>query len=268
MLRAAVRGVAAEPKLRLKSFSGMERICGGKPLSKSAAEIQADIFEKLKDPPRAPTAKSGGMRGLFEGGESADVADIVFRDFVQHELNDQQIDAAFRALLRITAYQMLLDDIHNAKYGWTHCMTLPQAALGLASIHMERKLALATSLCWCACYRSVEGKAAMDFTYNPEPVAIGLHEALHSGHDVAAARFWDSSDEEIPEMVRLLATEASIRNDQHHAKYTRACFEMCGFDPQYKRLYLAAAARLAGLWVTEVPREKITEKMMAVRPTP
>ena len=85
--------------------------------------------------------------------------------------------------------------------------------------------------------------------------------------DPAAARVWHASSYELPGMMQTLATEASIRNDQHLVKYTRACFDMGAFDPEQKQLYLAAAAHLCALWIKESPREDIVNHLLNGRRT-
>ena len=66
-------------------------------------------------------------------------------------------------------------------------------------------------------------------------------------------------------MKQSLASQASIRTDQHLIKYTRACFDMVSFDPQHEKLYLAAAANLCAVWVKEQPEAKIKENMSRER---
>ena len=43
------------------------------------------------------------------------------------------VAAARRDLLRVAAWSMLQDDPSHAPYGWSHCLTMPQATLGVAS---------------------------------------------------------------------------------------------------------------------------------------
>jgi len=50
---------------------------------------------------------------------------------------------------------MLQDDLGQAKFGWSHCLNLPQSAFGLSSVTTNRKLALAAALVWIVAYRSV-----------------------------------------------------------------------------------------------------------------
>jgi hypothetical protein len=267
LLRAAARRIAADPKGQLTSFSGMA-ITGSKPLDQPAAEIEREIFAKLSDPPRGKPG-TASLRPLIEAGEATGNADRLFGDFVKHDLTDEQMDAAFRAVLRVCAHSMLQDDISQAKFGWSHCLTLPQAACGLSSLNMDRKLALAATLVWITAYRSVLSTRRLDFNWVPQKIAepTSLIDALHTSPAVAAACVWYADASELPLIMRTLATQASIRNDQHLVKYTRACFDMGSFDPVHKLLYLAAAAHLCGLWIRENPTENIRNDLLNGRST-
>src|SRR5581483_6252190 len=140
LLRAAARSLAGSPKDQLKSFSGMA-IDGDKPLVQSPTDVEKEVLEKLTAPPRR-TGGLGGMRGLFTAGEATGNTDALFTDSIRHDLTTDQIEAAFRAVLRACAHNMLQHNPNYAKFGWSHCLTLPQAACGLSSLNLDRKLAL------------------------------------------------------------------------------------------------------------------------------
>jgi hypothetical protein len=95
--------------------------------------------------------------------------------------------------------------------------------------------------------------------------SVSLKEALQTSPTTAAARVWHAEPEELPFVKQTLATQASIRTDQHLIKYTRACLDMMSFDPQSEKLYLAAAAHLCGLWLKESPEAKIRENLFKDR---
>src|SRR5262249_27145664 len=57
-------------------------------------------------------------------------ANGVARDVVEPSL-PSEYDAAADAILRVAALSMLGDDPQYAPYGWTHCLTLPQAVLNV-----------------------------------------------------------------------------------------------------------------------------------------
>lgn len=261
LLRAAARALAADPKSQLKSFSGMA-IEGDKPLVQAPGDVEREVLEKLTSPPRGKPAY-GGMRGLFVAGEATGNADTLFADFIRCDLTQEQIDAAFRAALRVCAHSMLQHDPQYAKFGWSHCLTLPQAACGLSSLNMDRKLALAATLVWTTAYRSVLSDRVLDFQWAPEKIdgSASLLEALQTSPTAAAAHVWHADAMELPFVKQTLATQASIRTDQHLIKYTRACLDMVSFDPEHEKLYLAAAAHLCGIWVREVPEAKIKNNL-------
>jgi hypothetical protein len=267
LLRAATRSLAQDPQGRMASFGGMA-LSAGKPSKLTPQQIEREIFSRLAHPLHSTVAPGGGIRGLMEAAEKGGTVDLLFADFIAQDLDPSQIAAAFRSILRVSAHGMLQDDPGEAKFGWSHFFTLPQAACGLSSLHPSSKLGLATTLVWSTAYRTVLSSRRLDFQYRPKAVQVSLAEALHAGPDVAAARFYHADPSEFSAMQRLLASEASVRNDQHLVKYTRACFDMCGFDPPGARLYLAAAAKLAGLWIAEVPREKIPGRYLEGRSTP
>ena len=111
--------------------------------------------------------------------------------------------------------------------------------------------------------------AALDFEWQPEKVKdASFDEALQASPQVAASRVWHASDQELPDIRTTLATEASIRNDLHLVKYTRATFDMGSFDPDHTRLYLAAAAHLCAVWIKQCPRNTLLDHLLDGRDTP
>ena len=267
LLRAAARALAADPTGQMKSFQGMSS--QGKQRLKSPPEqVSKEILDKLSDPAKG-TLGGQSIRELVEAGEKTGNVDSLFGDFIRHDLSRPQIDAAFRAVLRVCAHSMLQHDLEQAKFGWSHCLTLPQSAFGLSSVTTRSKLALAAALVWVTAYRSVLSHRALDLNWYPQPIKdASVLEALQTSPAAAASRVWHAADGELSAIRRILATEASIRNDIHLVKYTRACFDMGTCDPQYVRLYLAAAAHLCAVWMAEAPRATIAEALLVGRDTP
>lgn len=267
LLRAAVRRIAAEPNLQLSSFSGMA-VAGGQKLTQTPEQLEHEVLEKLSNPPKGQPG-TASLRPLIQAGERTGNPDMLFGNIIRTDLTNEQVDAAFRAVLRVCAHSMLQDDLGQAKFGWSHCLTLPQAACGLANVNIDRKLALAATLVWITSYRSILSRIPLNFGWSPEAVdaSISISEALHTSPATAAARVWHADPAEIPMIMRTLATEASIRTDQHLAKYTRACFDVVSFDPLHKHLYLAAAAHLCALWIGETPRDRIEYQLLEGRST-
>jgi hypothetical protein len=254
LLRGAVRKLAADPGARLKSFSGMDMRGRGK--GPGPATVEREVLSKLTDPPHVAAPDRGGIRGVMETGERTGTIDKLFASLIAAELSDAEIDAGFRAVARVSATMALQSRSTDA-----HPLTIPQAAWGLSSSHIQRKLALACALVWITSYRIVGG-GRLEFNQQPRPPSgtMSLREAIDSGPEVAAARFWHARPEENAEVEHVLATEASVRGSQHLVKYTRACLDMTVLDPPSRRLHIAAAAVRNSLAAAKVPRKAILDQ--------
>ncbi len=131
------------------------------------------------------------------------------------------VDAA-RAVLRVAAASMLAEPPDHAPYGWTHCLTLPQALLGLAPVSRNPDRLLAMAATHVAAFRAALASRPL------ERIDIEL-ERRHSA----------------PEG---LATAAATSHDAHVVKYVLATLDAAAFDPDAASLYLAAAQRLLDVW--------------------
>jgi hypothetical protein len=175
---------------------------------------------------------------------------------------------AMRTACRIGAISMLNDSLQGAKYIWSHCLTLPQAAWALTRFLAEPSLqrqAARSAVSWVAMLRATQGNGRLNVTPVMNPVGMDITEALYHSPKAAAAVAWHTRPEEWDKLARVMATEAAIRVDAHLSKYIRACLDVALMDPQAARLYYAAAAHLCSLWCKEEPREGIIERLGAVR---
>jgi hypothetical protein len=155
---------------------------------------------------------------------------------------------ASRAILRVAARSMLQDDPTYAPYGWTHCLTLPQAALGVRPWLRDPLAATAIAATYVVAFRAAEGARAIDPELRPEPVAQSARDALDAEPAVAAAAVFHASAEELEAITPELAARGGGHHDAHVAKYTLACFDAGSADPAARSLYLAAAAYLQAWW--------------------
>ncbi len=151
---------------------------------------------------------------------------------------------------RVAAWSMLQEPRDEARYGWTHALTLPQA--------------------WWAL--SPEGRDVPDGPDHPtHPSAwprarLGvLHQARLGVLHVAAMRRVIGSmplnphapvRENAPSFATL-AREASIRADAHGVKYVLACMDAAQANPADSALYRAAAGRLIADWQASCPESQI-----------
>ena len=142
------------------------------------------------------------------------------------------IGEARRQLLRIAAMSMLQDDPAHAPYGWSHCFTMPQAALAVAPRLADPQRAVAVAATYVLGFRSTLSDAVLDLDWTPPRPRVE-HRLLDTDVADAAAQAWHT---ERPDRVeRELASYAAT----HHAAHD---------DPDAAPLYRAAAARLATWW--------------------
>ena len=162
--------------------------------------------------------------------------------------------AARRELSRVAALSMLQEPPDHAPYGWTHCLTMPQAVIALAGHGTPPRTAVAVAATHVVGFRAALGHNEINPNDVPARLApIGLAEAIDEGQEHAASVAWYAPDEDIPGIVTELATRASLHHDAHLAKYTQACFDAADADPDHRRLYLAAAASLSSWWAQQPP---------------
>ncbi len=155
-----------------------------------------------------------------------------------------------RAVLRAAAWSMLLEPGDHAPYGWSHCLTLPQAVLGLAPGSVDANTALAIAATYVVGFRSALARNPLRPEFAPADPGLPLPDALAGPPAVAAAAAWHLPEARFPELIGELATRASVQRDAHLVKYTLACLDAADADRAHQRLFLAAAASLVGWWAT------------------
>ena len=178
---------------------------------------------------------------------------LVERSGLAEELLDgptraTSLGQATEDLQRLAAASMVQDTPDAAPYGWSHCLTMPQAVLGLAragAADAERAIAVAAT--FVLGFRSTQGTVDVDPAWSPAAVGDPL-EALDGSTAEAAAGAWHADNGERAAVVARLASRAAVHEDAHLAKYTLACIDAARDDPGASRLYLAAAAHLSAWW--------------------
>ncbi len=130
-------------------------------------------------------------------------------------------DDSARAILRVAAQSMLEDDPAHAPYGWSHCLTLPQAVLGLVGFSTNPDRLLAMAATHVLALRAGLGQTPPTLNMNFEPSAVD---------------------------PTLLASEAATSHDAHIVKYVLACLDAAAFDPEARHLYYRAGQRLLDVW--------------------
>jgi hypothetical protein len=136
---------------------------------------------------------------------------------------------ALRTLTRAAAASMLLEDDANAKYGWTHALTIPQAVCSIAPLVPEPWQALGVAAVIFGAHRAAYGSV---------PLPTDLRAAIPV--DAGKIPSWPD-----------LAAFAGAHIDAHLAKYTLSCIDAAAADPEYELLYRGAANRLMQIWKSD-----------------
>ena len=129
---------------------------------------------------------------------------------------------------------MLEDRPDEAKYGWTHCLTLPHASWALTRFLPGRSFAVEaahTAATWLMTIRASHGNGNLKPSPELERVEIDLTEALVHSPRAAASVAWFARQDERSRIGETIATEAAIRNDAHLVRYTWACLDAASQDP-------------------------------------
>jgi len=144
---------------------------------------------------------------------------------------------------------MLLEPWEHAPYGWSHCLTMPQAVLGVAGHATSAVAARAVAATFVAGFRASLATVTLDTPWTPRRPPGDLEAMLRHDPEQAAASVWHADDDRLEQIRVVLATWASSRHDAHLVKYTLACLDAADRDRSHQRLFLAAGAKLLAYWV-------------------
>jgi hypothetical protein len=266
LARAGLRAMAQEPVARLK------------PVSKHRVlkDPEGDLESILSQVPAQPPSVKG-IRALLEDAEKAGLIEELLGDALLSNPDPALCKAASRAACRIAALSMLGDSpefpaslatfpCQAAKFIWTHCLTMPQAAWMLTQfVPQPQFVAQATHVgaAWVIGLRYCYGNGALELQPSFESPRTEFAAALAESPRAAAATAWAAGPEDRPELVRIIATESAIRSDAHLVKYVRACLDAVEQSPADERLFHASAAYLCSIWCREQSREKVRQELAA-----
>lgn len=141
----------------------------------------------------------------------------------------------FKVLLRIAALSMVSEHATHAKFGWSHCATIPHSLFVLLGEAVHPDYLLKSAACYVATFRSTMGKVELHH--------IDLEEYCEQDEESVFAEHYVRMEE--------IISHASAHEDAHLLKYTYTCFDMMKRDPHYSKLYIAAAGKLLEIWKSE-----------------
>ena len=141
----------------------------------------------------------------------------------------------FQCLIRTATLSMVIESEEHSKYGWTHCLTIPHGIWSLMSFSVSRSRMLQAATTHVATFRALMAESKMS--------ADQLEEYFEVEEDSVFAEHY----------VRIqdIISQASVLEDAHLVKYVYTCFDCMKRDPQYSKLYIAAAGKLLELWKCE-----------------
>ena len=207
-----------------------------------------DLFATLADAPRLGRPASTFIFPLMSRVDVPDLAPRLLAPLLG--ATPDEVAAHGAVLTRLAAWSMLAEPTDDAPYGWSHCLTMPQAVLGVAAACASPARALAVAATHVLGFRASLAHGPLDRTISESwtPIDLPLELAIDAGPDTARAAMWHLPESGLDEAATTLATAAATHHDAHLVKYTLACLDAAAIDPAARRLYLAAAATLAGWW--------------------
>jgi hypothetical protein len=162
-------------------------------------------------------------------------------------------DAAVRVLLRAAARAMLLAHPDHAPYGWSHCLTMPQAALGIAAHGVDAQLAVDVAGTFVVGFLAALATEPLPSVVELSSPSGTFADAVAAGRHEAAGWVFHAPAAEIPATWTAVITRACAHRDAHLVKYTLACLDATHADPGAGRLFLAGAASLLAFWEACTP---------------
>ena len=265
MLPGFARELARETKAVFE-WTGPRQMAGGA-RSELAETADVEAIERaLLASPLSPAG--GGIYPIMHAAERAGLPRKVIDALLPREGPAADVtDQVFAAICRVAALAMIEDPVQpqQTKYGWTHCLTLPQAAWEISVAVPDHAFALRAAATYVVGMRAAIGRKAK-LTADPKLGAarMPLAHALAQSPETAAAAAWHASADTSEDVFSLLATEASIRADAHLVKYVLACHDASRRNPS--PVFVASAAYLTALWMKEVPVSNVVQSLGAKLP--
>jgi hypothetical protein len=237
MLRQVCRELARAPDWRI------EWIEQRAPADPASGER---LFDALADAPRLGPSASNFIYPLMSRVDSADLAGAILGPVT----SGSDVRDRARAVQHVAAWSMLTEPTDAAPYGWSHCLTMPQAVLETAWACVDPSSALAVAATFVLGFRASQSNVRIDRTIGStwQDPRCSVGDAIRVGAATARAAMWHTTPENRRTAVGELATFAATHHDAHLVKYTLACLDAAARDPGMAGLYLSAAATLAGWW--------------------
>ncbi len=180
-------------------------------------------------------------------------------ELLRPALGGVSVDDARPIILRAAARAMVMGPAEHAPYGWSHCLTMSQAALEIAPGLHDPSLGVAVAASHVVGFLAALADGTIPTTVELDHPAGTFAAAVENSMPTAAGRAFHAADDEFGAIRTEIVTAACARHDAHLVKYTLACLDAMVADPPAARLYLAAAATLLASWTPIVdPDDHLT----------
>lgn len=151
-------------------------------------------------------------------------------------------------LLRAAARAMVFGAPEHAPYGWSHALTMTQAAVEIAPQLDDPSLGVAVASTYLTGFLAALASEPLPASLTLESPGGSFADSLVAGMRPAAARAFHATPAEFDAIRTEIVSRVVVRHDAHLVKYTLACLDAMAADPPAARLYLAAAATLLAFW--------------------
>lgn len=215
------------------------------PLLRANAVELDSFFESI--PTFSNSQDYRGIKGLMDIGRlTLSATQIPPHKGASHVLRTLEAAA-------IAAARMMIVARSRHEFGWSHCLSLPEAAWLLAEISDSRQCAVAGLAYVCSHIATLGFPGWPDLPDASEQnQAIGdFRNILLTSDSIASAPNVGLrlNSHAIPYAWGLIATTASILDDAHLVKYTHSCIRSSARSPGAERIFLAAATKLLTIWM-------------------
>ncbi len=185
-----------------------------------------------------------GIRGVMARGQGVEITAIDSVD------GRTPFEAAGTAC--VAAARMMLTAETDMEYGWSHCLTLSEAAWGF--VDRDDDAGALVALSYVTGYVSALGFPGWP---SPAPTAstraagiAALRQALAStSPEDAVAICLGASEEVAMQAWGEVVSQACVMKDAHLVKYVHAALRCATRKPEAEPVFLAAATRLLARWL-------------------
>lgn len=139
-----------------------------------SAATGADTFAALASTPRLGAGPNNFICPKMSRVDVADLAPAI----VGPVCGSGEIASRGRAVMRVAAWSMLGEPTTHAPYGWTHALTMSQAAIGIARSCADTSRALATAATYVMGFRASLAVNPLVEGFELERLDLSLSEAV------------------------------------------------------------------------------------------